>query len=73
MNSLPRNVGLLGGVVAFCAALLAGLLGHCPPLMAARKAALCAIALSAVAWLCAHVAVGVVSDGLRRRGQGEEP
>ncbi len=65
MNSLPRNVAVLGGVVGFCAALLAGLLFHCPPLIAARKAAFCAVGLSAVAWICANVAVGVLHEAAR--------
>ena len=67
MSSLPKNVGLLSGIVVFCAALLAALLCDCAPLQAARKAALCAIAFAPVTWLCTHVALGVVYAGLRRR------
>jgi hypothetical protein len=33
---------------------------------AARRAALCALALMVLAWLCAHVALSVVHDGVRR-------
>ena len=73
MHSLPRNLGLLGGIVAFCAALLLGLLQDYPPLMATRKAAICAVALALVAWLCTRIAIGVMRDGMRQysRENGE--
>lgn len=66
MGSVPRSVGTLAGVVAFCAALLTGLLRQVPPMAAARRAALCALALTVLAWLCAHVALSVVHDGVQR-------
>lgn len=69
MSSLPKNVGLLAGVVAVCSALLAGLLRHTPPLVAAKRAVLCGLVLTLVAWLCAHLALGVLHDGTRRHRQ----
>ncbi|MCK4282842.1 MAG: hypothetical protein KAX44_00890 [Candidatus Brocadiae bacterium] len=66
MSSLPKNVGLLGGVVAFCAAMLVGLLYSCPPLLAMKKAAICGVVVALVARLSTHLAMGVVRDGLRR-------
>ena len=69
MSSLPKNVGLLAGVVAFCAATLVGLLSSCPPLLTMRKAAVCGIVVALVARLSTRLAMGVVRDGLR---QGRE-
>lgn len=69
MSKLPKNVGLLGGIVVFCAALLAALLCGCAPLAAAKKAALCGAASAMVAWLCVHIAVSVLRDGVRSYGQ----
>ena len=66
MNRLPKSVGILGAIVGFCAALLAGLLCGCPPLAAARKAVPCAAVVMLVAWVCVHVALDVLHDGLRR-------
>ncbi len=66
MSSLPKNVGLLGGVVAFCAAMLVALLCSCPPLLAMKKAAICGVVVGLVARLSTHLAMGVVRDGLRQ-------
>jgi hypothetical protein len=70
VNSLPRNVAVLGAVVAFCAALLAGLVCDSPPLIAAKRAALCAAVVAVLAWVCSRVAVSVMHDGLRRHDEG---
>jgi len=70
MSSLPRNVAVLGAVVAFCGALLAGLLWDGPPLVAAKRAALCAAGVAALSWVCARVAVSVMHDGLNRYDEG---
>jgi hypothetical protein len=69
MSDLPKNIGMLGGIVAFSGALLAALLCSCPPLAAARKAGLCAVGVALVAWLCTRVAAGVLYDGVRRHRQ----
>jgi hypothetical protein len=69
MSRLPKDIGLLGGIVAFCAGLLVALLCDCPPLAALKKAAYSAALAFPVTWLCAHVAVGVLSDGIRRHDE----
>ena len=71
MNSLPKNLGALAASVVFCSALLLALLCDCPPLAALRKAALGALAAAAVTWFCAHLALGVLLDGMRRQA-GED-
>jgi hypothetical protein len=72
MSRLPKDIGILGGIVSFCGALLAALLCRCPPLAAARKAGLCAVGVMLVAWLCTHVALGVLHDGAVRRQRDTE-
>ena len=67
MHSLPRRIGVLGGIVVFCGALLLGLLRDYRPLVAVRKAALSGALLAALTWSCTHIAVSVVRDGSRRR------
>jgi nitrate/nitrite transporter NarK len=69
MSSLPKNVGMLGGIISFCGGLLAALLCNCAPLAAARKAAVCAVTVAVVAWLCTYLALGVLSEGVRQRRQ----
>lgn len=60
---------MLGGIVAFCAGMLVALLCDCPPLTALKRALLGGAVMTVVTWLCAHIALGVVWDGLRRRGE----
>jgi hypothetical protein len=72
MSKLPKHLGLLGGIVAFCAGLLVALLCECPPLAAARKAGLCALVSGSLVWVCAGIGVGVLQDGLSRRGRDQE-
>ena len=63
MRDLPKSFGTLGAVVAFCSAEMVGLLRECPPLSAAKRAALCALALGLVSWAAAHVALSVLRAG----------
>jgi hypothetical protein len=66
MANLPKNLGLLSGITGFNAALLVALLCDCPPLIALKKGAVGGLAVLLVVWFCAHVAVGVIRDGLRK-------
>ncbi len=66
MSNLAKNVGLLSGITAFNAGLLAALLRDCPPLIALKRGALGGLAVLLVAWFCTHIAIGVVWDGLRK-------
>jgi len=66
MNDLSGRIGLLGGIVAFSAAMLVGLLRDCPPLQTAKKALICAVLLAVVARLGARLALGVVREGIRQ-------
>jgi len=65
-SDVPRRIGLLGGIMAFCIALLCGLLQHARPLAAMKKAGLSAAILAVMIWLCTYVVLGLVSDGMRR-------
>jgi hypothetical protein len=65
-SDVPRRIGLLGGIVAFCITLLSRLLQHSQPLTAMKKAGLSAAILAVMIWLCAYVVLGLVSDGMRR-------
>ena len=65
MRSVQARIGLLGGIVAFCVALLSGLLQHSRPLSAMRKAALSAAVLAVVTWVCACIALSLMSDAAR--------
>ena len=64
MHSLPRSFATLAAVVAFCTGALAAMLRHSPPLAAARRAGLCALALGLLVWVCTHIALSVLRDGL---------
>jgi hypothetical protein len=71
MSKVPRRVGLLGAIVAFCGAMMAALLCGCPPPVAARRAAMCAGVCGVVAWLCAAVALGVICQAVQVQGDQE--
>ena len=71
MTSLPKNIAKLVGIVAFCGAMLVGLLCDGPPLCALKRAALGAAVAAGLTWLCAHVALGVLVTGARHQA-GEE-
>ncbi|MGD2175588.1 MAG: hypothetical protein PVJ27_09310 [Candidatus Brocadiaceae bacterium] len=66
MSKLPKDLGVLCGVMAFCAAMLIALLRSSPPLVALKKAGLCGIVLAGVAWIGAHIALSVIRAGLRQ-------
>ncbi len=75
MNSLPRQIGLLGAIVAFCAAMLVGLLRDCPPLQTGRRALIGAVLAGIVVQLAVQLALGVLREGLRQyeRERTESP
>ncbi|MFO7956039.1 MAG: hypothetical protein R6X33_02945 [Candidatus Brocadiia bacterium] len=66
MSDLPRRIGMLGGIVAFCAAMMVGLLRDCPPLETGRKALIGAVLLAVVARVGAQLALSVVREGMRQ-------
>jgi hypothetical protein len=70
MNKLPKRLATLGGIVGFCTAQLLCLLRDSPPLCSMKRALVCALVLAVLTWLCAHVAVSVFQDGMRRPGEG---
>ena len=65
MGKLPKSLATLGAIVGFCAAQLLSMLRGTPPLTSMKRALLCALALAALTWLCAHVAVSVFHEGLK--------
>jgi len=71
MNKLAKDMGMLGGIVAFCAGLLVGLLRDCPPILAVKKAALCGLILGVVAWMGVQVALGVMGVGVVKDQEDE--
>jgi len=68
-SSPAKKVGLLGGIVVFCATLLLGLLQDCQPLAAMKKAALPAVLSALVIRLCVQIAFDVVQDGIKRHAK----
>ncbi len=66
MTKLPRDIGTLFGILAFCAVALVGLLRATPPLAVLKKAAICGLALALVARVGAYLAFGVIRAGLRQ-------
>ncbi len=73
MASSATRVAWVGGIVAFCACLLAGLLQQCMPLTAAKRAAVAAIIFAVMAWLCARVALNVIGVGLKNSREENKP
>ncbi len=71
-SSLAKKIGLLGGIVVFCAVLLLGLLRDCQPMAALKKAALSAVLLGFVTRLCVQIALNVVQDGITRHAKKNE-
>ena len=65
MSSLPKSLATLAAVMAFCASELLCLLRNCPPLSSMKRAAACALLLGTLCWVCAHVGLSVLRDGLR--------
>jgi hypothetical protein len=70
MNSLPKRLAILGGIVGFCAAQLLSMLRGVPPLNSMRKAIVCALVLAALCGLCTRIAVSVFHEGLSESGEG---
>ena len=65
MNKLPKSLATLAAIVGFCAAQLLSMLRGTAPLAAMKRSLLCGLVLAVLAWLCAYVAVGVFSEGLK--------
>lgn len=64
---------MLGGIVTFCAVLMAGLLRDNDPLFALRRATLGGIILSIAVWAVCQIALDVVRDGIRRSYEQPRP
>jgi len=64
MSKLPKSLGILGGIAVFYMAQLLCLLRGNPPFCSMKRAALCALGLAVLTWLCAQVAIGVLREGL---------
>ncbi|MFW6118988.1 MAG: hypothetical protein ACOC7S_01480 [Planctomycetota bacterium] len=73
MSDLPRRIGFLGGIVAFCAAMMVGLLRDCPPLETGKKAIIGAVLLALLARVGVQLGLSVVREGMRQyhRDRGE--
>ena len=69
MRSLAGKIGMLGGIVCFCAVLLIGLVQGNSPLAAIKRAGFSAVLLALVLWLCIYIAFGVVRGGLRQHSK----
>lgn len=71
MSSLPSELGKLAAIAGFSAAELLALLRDNPALPSLKRAAVCAVAAWAVAWVCGQLALSVMRDGLSKANDEE--